>query len=53
MTKRRSPAVACFADTLRTPAIMVEKGGSLYRTGSRIKKKKHAIRLAKLNIHLT
>lgn len=29
----RSPARACFADTLRTPCIMVEKGGSVYRTG--------------------
>jgi len=29
----RSPARSCFADTLRTPAIMVEKGGSIYRTG--------------------
>lgn len=29
----RSPASTCFADTLRTPAIMVEKGGSVYRTG--------------------
>jgi len=29
----RSPKNACFADTLRTPCIMVEKGGSVYRTG--------------------
>ena len=29
----RSPAKTCFADTLRTPAAMVEKGGSVYRTG--------------------
>ena len=32
----RSPARSCFADTLRTPAIMVEKGGSIYRTGQRV-----------------
>ena len=29
----RSPSRPCFADTIRTPACMVEKGGSVYRTG--------------------
>jgi hypothetical protein len=29
----RTPSRPCWADTLRTPAVMIGKGGSVYRTG--------------------
>ena len=29
----RTPSKPCWADTLRTPAVMIGKGGSVYRTG--------------------
>ncbi|EKX53758.1 hypothetical protein GUITHDRAFT_150280 [Guillardia theta CCMP2712] len=33
LSQPRSPSKPCWADTLRTPAVMLGKGGSVYRTG--------------------
>jgi hypothetical protein len=33
LSNPRTPSKPCYADNLRTPAVMIGKGGSVYRTG--------------------